>query len=253
MPDTAPPDPPGQDAPAVGVDALDRWGERVAQWAAPEESVLAAQTTRAYAAGGRTRRDLFRTGAHAPGALDGGLATVLPQLLDALAYAADALKTALGSQYFSNGVAVTTLAVALRERSGRCPRTADGPHGSEGGEAGEGEAATATTATTTATTTAAPNAEAVAAALRMYERLRARRVDDATAEELTAALVSRLLTTGRPQDVGAFLDALVATEAPSPAPERRGPLRRFAGALRRRPGRRADRRADDRPDRAGDT
>ncbi|MFF2021320.1 hypothetical protein ACFVW2_05850 [Streptomyces sp. NPDC058171] len=247
MPDTAPPDPPGQGAPAVGVDALDRWGERVAQWAAPEESVLAAQTTRAYAAGGRTRRDLFRTGAHAPGALDGGLATVLPQLLDALAYAADALKTALGSQYFSNGVAVTTLAVALRERSGRSPRGADAPHGSEGGEAGEGEAAAAAAA--------APNAEAeaVAAALRMYERLRARRVDDATAEELTAALVSRLLTTGRPQDVVAFLDALVATEAPSPAPERRGPLRRFAGALRRRPGRPADRRADDRPDRAGDT
>ncbi|MFD5557002.1 hypothetical protein ACFWIA_24580 [Streptomyces sp. NPDC127068] len=238
MPDTAPPDPPGQDAPAVGLDALDRWGAHVAGWAAPDETVLAAQTIRAYAAGGRARRDLFRTGAHAPGALDGTLATVLPQLLDALAYAADALKTALGSQYFSNGVAVTTLAVALRERSARSPRAVDTPHGSD---EGEGEAAAAAAA--------APNAEAVAAALRMYERLRARRVDDATAEELTAALVSRLLTTGRPQEVAAFLDALVAAEPPSPAPGRRGPLRRFAEALRRRPGS----RAGDRPDRSGDT
>ena len=198
-----------------GDDELDRWGLRIAEWAAPGETSLAAETARDYAAGGTARGELFRTGGLAPGGFGGGITTVLPELLDALAYAADAVKAALGSQQFANAVSAAALLVSLRARRD-----------------GAAESAAADE----------PPEEIVRAALRMCERLRARGVDAATAEELVARLTSRLLAAEDRADAAAFLDALVANEPPEPAVRRsRGPLtpvRRLTGAalglLRRR-------------------
>ncbi|WP_261718665.1 hypothetical protein [Streptomyces sp. FZ201] len=199
----------------TGDDELDRWGLRIAEWAAPGETSLAAETARDYAAGGTARGELFRTGGLAPGGFGGGITTVLPELLDALAYAADAVKAALGSQQFANAVSAAALLVSLRARRD-----------------GAAESAAADE----------PPEEIVRAALRMCERLRARGVDAATAEELVARLTSRLLAAEDRADAAAFLDALVANEPPEPAVRRsRGPLtpvRRLTGAalglLRRR-------------------
>jgi hypothetical protein len=217
MTDTAPTGRPGHQRPAPGADPLDGWGVRVGRWAGCRETSVAAQLTRAYAAGGTERRNLFRTGRHAPGGLGGGIETVLPHLLDALAYAGGALKAALGSPYVNNAVATAALALALRQHAERSGRPAD-----EGAAPAAGEG---------------PNEEVVAAAVRAYERLRARRVDPATAEALVSRLVHRLLTSERPEEVAAFLDALVAAEPPAPVrASRRDRLRRITGKLLRRPG-----------------
>ncbi|MDL2081755.1 hypothetical protein QNN03_35555 [Streptomyces sp. GXMU-J15] len=207
----------------TGDDELDRWGLRIAEWAAPGETSLAAETARDYAAGGTARGELFRTGGLAPGGFGGGITTVLPELLDALAYAADAVKAALGSQQFANAVSAAALLVSLRARR-------------------DGAAESAAADEPPEEIVREPPEEIVRAALRMCERLRARGVDAATAEELVARLTSRLLAAEDRADAAAFLDALVANEPPEPAVRRsRGPLtpvRRLTGAalglLRRR-------------------
>ncbi|MFF3465175.1 hypothetical protein [Streptomyces sp. NPDC002619] len=214
-------------------DDLDRWGVRIARWTVPDETALAAQITRAYAAGGKTRRELFRTEGLAPGGFGGGISTVLPELLDALAYAADVVKAALGSQQFANAVSAAALLVSLRaQRTGQEPHPPPGPARTSEGHAGS----------RTPSTPQQPSGEGVLAALHMCQRLRARGVDTATAEELVAQLTAQLLGAEDRDGVAAFLDALVANEPPEPAlpgPRRLGaPLRRLAGAasglLRRR-------------------
>ncbi|WP_406375950.1 hypothetical protein OG788_40730 [Streptomyces sp. NBC_00647] len=95
-------------------DRLDGWSVRIAEWAAPDEMDFAAQTARAYAAGGTPRRHLFGSPGHAPGGMGGGGASVLPVLLDGLAYTAEALKSALGSAELNNVLSATGLLVGLR-------------------------------------------------------------------------------------------------------------------------------------------
>ncbi|MFJ5261749.1 hypothetical protein ACIQAC_14950 [Streptomyces sp. NPDC088387] len=266
---------------------LDRWGVQVARWAAPGETVLAAQITRAYAGGGTGRRELFRAGGLAPGGIGGGIATVLPEVLDALAYSAEAVKAALASQEFANAVSVTALLVSLR---GQGPTPGSGSGASMPGPAPEGERGVVSGPGSGPESGAgsgsgsgpesgldrgpgagptpgprpepgvvggpgqgvvggpepgavAPVAETVLAALRMCERLHARGVDRATAEDIVAPLTARLLAAEDPADVAAFLDALVAQEPPEPTvrpPASPGTaLRRLAGTvsglLRRHP------------------
>ncbi|MEU6538397.1 hypothetical protein [Streptomyces sp. NPDC047000] len=204
-------------------DLLGRWGVQVARWAARDETALAAQTTRAYAAGGRARQDLFRTGGLAPGGFGGGLAVVLPALLDALAYAADAVKAALGSQQFANTIAATALLVGLRAQRGTGQEPPAPDRTSDAADAGGWSRGASP-----------PSGEAVRAAFDMCRRLRARGVDAALAEELAAELTARLLNSGRRDDIASFLDALVANEPPVPGTPtvlpRQSPLRRLAGA-----------------------
>ncbi|MCX5367154.1 hypothetical protein OG864_51740 [Streptomyces sp. NBC_00124] len=224
---------------------LERWGVQIARWVAPDEAVLAAQITRAYAAGGKGRRELLRTGGLAPGGFGGGIATLLPDLLDALAYAADAVKAALGSQQFANAVSAAALLVSLRaQRTGQERRPPAGPVGTD---AADGQAQGGGTGATYVRTDEEnadsrtpgappqPSGEAVLAALRMCGRLRARGVDAATAEELVAQLTAQLLASEDRGGVAAFLDALVANEPPEPAvhTSRRSltPVRRLTGAL----------------------
>jgi hypothetical protein len=228
----------------VDGDDLDRWGVQVARWAAPDETVLAAQITRAYAAGGKARKELFRTGGLAPAGFGGGIATVLPDLLDALAYAADAVKAALGSQQFANALSAAALLVSLRaQRNGQEPRPPSHPAGApaadgqaRGGSGGPTSARTdeENAGSRTPSAPPQPSGEAVLAALRMCGRLRARGIDTATAEELVAQLTAQLVAAEDRGGVASFLDALVANEPPEPAA--RGsrrlltPVRRLTGA-----------------------
>ncbi|MEU1202047.1 hypothetical protein ABZ446_38325 [Streptomyces sp. NPDC005813] len=266
---------------------LDRWSVLIAEWAAPGESALAAQTARTYAAGGATRRGLFSGARPAPGGMGGGTVSVLPDVLDALAYAADALKSALGSPQLGNVLSVSGLLIGLRaQRSAGAspddgtdpPRPApaddDGartggepePEGPErpprpagasasgspaGGAAGSpsGDAVSSGTAPRP-TPSPAPAVEAVRAALRMSERLRARGMDPAAADDLAAEVTARLLAEGEPDEAAAFLDALVGEEPPRPTSRGIRPrLRRLISAapgLRSRP-RRPRAGADPRP------
>ena len=224
---------------------LDRWGLQIARWATPDETVLATQITRAYAAGGSTRRELFRTGGLAPGGFGGGVVTLLPELLDALAYAAEAVKAALASQEFANAVSAAALLVSLRaQRPGPEPR----PPSDSGADSDASGGQHVRTDEENAGAPSQPSADAVLAALRICGRLRARGVDAATAEELVAQLTAQLLASEDPGGVAAFLDALVANEPPEPAPggsrRMRTPMRHLTGALlgllRRRPAPGAD-------------
>ncbi|MFD5636715.1 hypothetical protein ACFWJM_21635 [Streptomyces sp. NPDC127077] len=95
-------------------DRLDTWSIRIAERAAPGESGFAAQTARAYAAGGAPRRDLFSSPRQAPGGMGGGAVAVLPAVLDGLAYAAESLKSALSSPELNNLLSATGLLVGLR-------------------------------------------------------------------------------------------------------------------------------------------
>ncbi|WRZ88690.1 hypothetical protein OHB54_06220 [Streptomyces sp. NBC_01007] len=95
-------------------DLLDTWSVRIAEWAAPEETTFAAQTARAYAAGGTPCRHLFSSPGRAPGGMGGGAVSVLPAVLDGLAYAAESLKSALGSSELNNLLSATGLLVGLR-------------------------------------------------------------------------------------------------------------------------------------------
>ncbi|MGW7610571.1 hypothetical protein ACWGKW_25485 [Streptomyces sp. NPDC054766] len=58
-------------------DRLDTWSVRIAEWAAPEETTFAAQTARAYAAGGTPRRHLFSSPGRGGGSWAGGVATTV--------------------------------------------------------------------------------------------------------------------------------------------------------------------------------
>ncbi|WP_143664982.1 hypothetical protein [Streptomyces sp. TLI_55] len=204
---------------------------QLARWAAPDETVLAAQITRAYATGGRARRELFRTSGHAPGGFGGGIVTLLPELLDALAYAADAVKAALASQEFANTVSAAALLVSLRsQRTGPEPRPPSSP--APGAAASGGQSPRSDTEPAHPRT-GEENTDAVLAALRICERLRARGVDTVTAEELVAQLTAQLLASEDHGDVAAFLDALVANEPPEPAV---GGSRRMLTPVRHLPG-----------------
>ncbi|WP_432189298.1 hypothetical protein [Streptomyces sp. Tue6028] len=274
---------------------LDRWSVRIAEWAAPGESALAAQTARTYAAGGATRHGLFSGGRPAPGGMGGGTVSVLPDVLDALAYTADALKSALGSPQLGNVLSVSGLVIGLRaQRSAGTPRddvtdpprpapAADGGAGTDGEPEPEGSErparpAGASTSGDPAGAAAdtppgdpvpsgtaprpapapAPAAEAVRAALRMSERLRARGMDQAAADELAAEVTARLLAEGEPGEAAAFLDALVGEEPPRPTSRGIRPrLRRLISAAHglrsrsRRPRAGADPRPPQEPDGAG--
>ncbi|MCX5008087.1 hypothetical protein OHB05_36565 [Streptomyces sp. NBC_00638] len=237
-------------------DRLDGWSVRIAEWTAPGETGFAAQTARAYAAGGAPRRNLFASPGPAPGGMGGGGVSVLPVLLDGLAYTAEALRSALGSPELNNVLSATGLLVGLRAQrrsaaasgrpgeddSGGPPgpdATGDGrapspspPVRDDGDDEGAGDdedlpAAVAPpdgadprparpTAEDGADPGHGPTAEAVRAALRMSGRLRARGIEPAEADELAARLTARLLTEGDPGEAAAFLDALVGDEPPPP-------------------------------------
>ncbi|MHB9863752.1 hypothetical protein [Streptomyces sp. YIM S03343] len=256
-------------------DELGMWGVRLAGWAAPDETALAARTTHAYAAGGKARRDLFRTGGLAPGGFGGGITVLLPALLDALAYAADAVKAVLGSQEFANGVAAVALVAGLRaQRTEQEPPTRPTGTSADGRTRGDGNAAGTPRARGTGSPNGEdgenatgrapggqqPSAEVMLAAFGMCRRLRARGVEADTAEELVAALTARLLSAPDPDGIAGFLDALVANEPPAPAVPQsrrpRTPLRRLAGAasglLHRRTARRTG-TAPGRPTAQGET
>ncbi|MFJ4090823.1 hypothetical protein ACIPYS_04510 [Kitasatospora sp. NPDC089913] len=204
---------------------LAAWGTRVAVIAAPDERDLAPSITLAYAAGGRARRDLYRRAGHTPGGIGGGLVTVLPQLLDALAYAAREVGDVLGSAQFGNLVSATALLVSLRRRSdlGGPPGTGPDPGtGSRSGPdpgGGPGE----------------PTAAAVHATARLGARLRSRGVPPPDADRLACELLAGLLNSPDRHEAAAFLDRLVAAEPPEPTVR---PRRRPFG--RRRLGRATD-------------
>ncbi|MFD9325122.1 hypothetical protein [Streptomyces sp. NPDC060065] len=229
------------------TDRLDRWSLRIAERVAPGETALAAQTARAYAAGGATRRNLFTFRRHAPGGMGGGTVTVLPEVLDALAYAAEAVKSALGSAQLGNALSATALVLAIRsQRSGNAPEdpgTSPTPTGtaqqgdslpSPGSQGAPVFPQSGAAAGAPPQPSAAPTVEVVRAALRISGRLQARGIETASADELAARVTSQLLAEVDPVEVAAFLDALVGDEPPQPAPRAPGPgrtgLRRVAAA-----------------------
>ncbi|GGN79094.1 hypothetical protein GCM10011579_063090 [Streptomyces albiflavescens] len=218
------------------TDRLDSWSVRIAAWAAPGETALAAQTTRAYAAGGTTRRNLFASRGHAPGGMGGGTVSVLPAVLDALAYAVETIKSALASPELSNALSATGLLLGLRAQrsasSGHAvegsdpalPRHADGEDGADPdargdsqGPAGQVHSPDPDSTTDDIGAPAAPTTEVMRAALQMSGRLRARGIEPSEADELAARVTARLLAHDDPAEVAAFLDALVAEEPPQPA------------------------------------
>ncbi|WP_369243850.1 hypothetical protein [Streptomyces sp. R41] len=247
------------------TDRLDRWSLRIAAWAAPGETALAAQTTRAYAAGGTTRRNLFSSRGHAPGGMGGGTVSVLPAVLDGLAYAAEAIKSALASPELSNMLSAAGLLLGLRaQRSessrhalegsdpasprhavdGRdpvLPRHADGGDGADPDASGDAPGRTGQMhspdpdpTTDDTRPSSAPTTEVMRAALQMSGRLRARGIEPSEADKLAARVTAQLLAHDDPAEVAAFLDALVAEEPPQPAvrgaqPRRTG-LHRLAAA-----------------------
>ncbi|WP_043474556.1 hypothetical protein [Kitasatospora sp. MBT66] len=178
--------------------ALAAWGTRVAAIAAPDERDLAPSITLAYAAGGRARRDLYRRAGHTPGGIGGGLVTVLPQLLDALAYATREVGDALGSAQFGNLVSATALLISLRRRSD--PAAPRDPGTPPGAGTGPGE----------------PTAAAVHAADLLADRLRSRGVPPPDADRLACELLAGLLNSPDRSGAAAFLDRLVAAEPPEP-------------------------------------
>ncbi|WP_030396498.1 hypothetical protein [Kitasatospora purpeofusca] len=178
--------------------ALAAWGTRVAAIAAPDERDLAPAITLAYAAGGRARRDLYRRAGHTPGGIGGGLVTVLPQLLDALAYAAREVGDALGSAQLGNLVSATALLISLRRRSD--PDAPRDPGTSPGSGTGPGE----------------PTVAAVHAAEQLADRLRSRGVPPPDADRLACELLAGLLNSPERSGAAAFLDRLVAAEPPEP-------------------------------------
>ncbi|MFD0309092.1 hypothetical protein [Streptomyces sp. NPDC127119] len=183
-------------------DLLDGWGLRIASWAAPREVALAAQTTRAYAAGGAARRRLYAAGGSVPGGMGGGAASLLPAVLDALACTADALKAALGSAQLANVLSATALVMGLRaERAARAPGRMR-------------EEAPPQAAAAPAPAPGVLDVEVMRALLRMSERLRARGLDPAAADELAADVTARLLAQDDPGGVVDFLDALIGQEPP---------------------------------------
>ncbi|MFE9877615.1 hypothetical protein [Streptomyces sp. NPDC005784] len=243
---------------------LDVWSVRIAEWAAPEETGFAAQTARAYAAGGAPRRNLFSSPGQAPGGMGGGAVSVLPVVLDGLAYAAEALKSALGSPELNNLLSATGLLVGLRAQ--RHADAASRRPGEDGTGAAEHPAATGEGAPPPPSQSppraardaeddgdsedvsgavvpsdgmggaggadsgsAVPTLEVVRAALRMSGRLRARGIAPAEADELAARLTARLVTEDDPAEAASFLDALVGDEPPPPL---RGPGP-WCGKLRR--------------------
>ncbi|MEU4172546.1 hypothetical protein AB0F46_37380 [Streptomyces sp. NPDC026665] len=212
-------------------DLLDTWSIRIAERAAPGESGFAAQTARAYAAGGAPRRNLFAAPGQAPGGMGGGAVAVLPAVLDGLAYAAESLKSALGSPELNNLLSATGLLVGLRAQ--RHAEAADRRPGEDGtavpdvpgadvlpGGADAGSVVPPDGADAGSTV---PTADVVRAALRMSARLRARGLAPDEADALTTRLIARLVTEDDPVEAAAFLDALVGDEPP---PSPRGPATR---------------------------
>jgi hypothetical protein len=97
------------------VDVVQRWSERIAQRAAPDEVDFAAEVGVAYAAGGQARKDLLPRPSVQPGAFGpGAFAADLPLILRGLADAANVLVAFLRSPYLSNALAAGSLLVAFR-------------------------------------------------------------------------------------------------------------------------------------------
>ena len=117
------------------MDVVQRWSERIAQRAAPEEVDFAAEVGVAYVAGGQARKDLLPRPSVQPGAFGPGtFAADLPLILRGLADAANVLLAFLRSPYLSNALAAGSLLVAFR---------ADHHHGqtAEAGQPGSSPAA----------------------------------------------------------------------------------------------------------------
>ncbi|AXI80986.1 hypothetical protein [Peterkaempfera bronchialis] len=190
---------------------LDRWGVLIARTAAPDEIDFAAQVTRAYAAGGRRRQDLFRTSSSAPGSLGGDLATLLPTLLDALAACGDVIRAVLASPAFANTVSAATLLATLSRRPGR---SAD----SDGHPDPDPEQASSEQAS---------SEQAVQAAFAFRDDLVLRGLPTDQADRIAAQLLAELLRSD-PADAAAFLIRLTAREPARPAGSGRpGLLRRL--------------------------
>lgn len=103
----------------------DSWSRRIAVRVVPDEVEMATDVEAAYAAGGRTRRDLFRSGAVDPGsfgvgAAGIGMALMLPYVLRALDIAHQAVRKLLHDRASgpAHDHAVTELVRGL-EQSGR--------------------------------------------------------------------------------------------------------------------------------------
>jgi hypothetical protein len=101
------------------VEVVERWSKRIAERVTPEEIDFATAAGVAYAAGGRTRKNLLARPSVQPGAFGPGIYAVeLPLILRALADAGKALLSLLGSPYLSNALATGSLIVALRAGHG---------------------------------------------------------------------------------------------------------------------------------------
>jgi hypothetical protein len=110
------------------VDVVQRWSERIAQRAAPDEVDFAAEVGAAYAAGGQARTDLLPRPSVQPGAFGpGAYAADLPLILRGLADAASMLLAFLRSPYLSNALAAGSLLVAFRSGHRHGQATEAGP------------------------------------------------------------------------------------------------------------------------------
>lgn len=199
------------------MDDFDHWAVRIALRVAPDERDVAARVAHAYAAGGKARHDMFRPAGHVPGGIGGGLATVLPDVLDAVAFCGDAIRAVLGDE---PGVAAGVLLAALGGRR-------DDEAASEGSEGSE--------------VSREASREAIDAALRLRDRLRDRGLEEAAAEQLACDVLAELLAAEDPAQAREFLDRLVANEAPEPLDPEPSALRRvFRRVTRRRRGPRAN-------------
>ncbi|MGA5699802.1 hypothetical protein [Peterkaempfera bronchialis] len=200
---------------------LDRWGVLIARTAAPDEIDFAAQVTRAYAAGGRRRQDLFRTSSSAPGSLGGDLATLLPTLLDALAACGDVIRAVLASPAFANTVSAATLLATLSRRPSRSADPDEHP------DPDPEQASSEQASSEQASSEQASSEQAVQAAFAFRDDLVLRGLPTDQADRIAAQLLAELLRSD-PADAAAFLIRLTAREPARPAGSGRpGLLRRL--------------------------
>lgn len=191
------------------MDVVQRWSERIARRAAPEEVDFAAEVGVAYAAGGQARKDLLPRASVQPGAFGpGAYAADLPLILRGLADAASMLVAFLRSPYLSNALAAGSLLVAFRS-------------GHRHGQAAEAGRAASRPAAGAEPPPAPPANERQAlesAFASLRDRLAAAGFDQARATELAYELLDELLmdTAGAAE----FVAALAAVPDGGARPER---------------------------------
>lgn len=113
--------------PDIGVP----WPVRIARRVAPDEVDLATDIAAAYAAGGVTRRDLFRPDVADPGSFDVGIALLLPHVLHALDSAYVLLRDVLRHSSVATNVSVAGLVLSYHQVM--ASRTATTPAATPGG------------------------------------------------------------------------------------------------------------------------